>query len=109
MNNGVYMRIIVMFDLPVQSKKQRREATTFRNLLLKLGFIMLQFSVYVRICKGIEKNNSLVEKIKKSLPKGGNIRALSITEKQYEDMVILIGESKSSSEKMNLKRSLFEF
>lgn len=44
------MRMIVFFDLPVQTKTERRYATTFRNFLLKDGYHMLQFSVYARVC-----------------------------------------------------------
>ena len=37
-----FMRLIVMFDLPVKTKKQSKEATAFRNFLLKDGFYMVQ-------------------------------------------------------------------
>lgn len=46
------MRMIVFFDLPVQTKTERRHATAFRNFLLKDGYHMLQFSVYARVCNG---------------------------------------------------------
>ena len=44
------MWLFVFFDLPVKTKKQRKEATTFRKYLEKDGFSMLQFSVYMRHC-----------------------------------------------------------
>ena len=66
------MRMIVFFDLPVQTKTERRHATAFRNFLLKDGYHMLQFSVYARVCNG-------------------NIRLLVVTEKQYQSIQILLG------------------
>lgn len=56
------MRMIVFFDLPVQTKTERRHATAFRNFLLKDGYHMLQFSVYARVCNGndaVKKHESL--------------------------------------------------
>lgn len=103
------MRIMVMFDLPVKSKKERKEATKFRNYLLKCGFFMLQFSVYARVVRGYDKAETIAKKIKSELPSKGNVRMLTITEKQYANMVVLKGEPKSSSEKLSLERSLFEF
>lgn len=56
------MRMIVFFDLPVQTKTERRHATAFRNFLLKDGYHMLQFSVYARVCNGndaVQKHESV--------------------------------------------------
>ena len=58
-----FMRMIVFFDLPVQTKTERRHATAFRNFLLKDGYHMLQFSVYARVCNG----NDAVQKSSTSL------------------------------------------
>ena len=48
------MRMIVFFDLPVKTKNERREATRFRNFLMNDGYHMLQFSVYARVCNGLD-------------------------------------------------------
>ena len=50
-----YMRILVFFDLPVKTKAERRRATRFRKDLIDDGYIMLQLSVYSRICKGVSR------------------------------------------------------
>ncbi|EAL6685994.1 CRISPR-associated endonuclease Cas2, partial [Campylobacter coli] len=47
-----FMRVLLMFDVPTKSKKEQKLASKFRNNLIKLGYFMLQFSVYMRICKG---------------------------------------------------------
>jgi CRISPR-associated protein Cas2 len=87
-----FMRILVFFDLPVQTKRQRRVATSFRNFLLKDGYHMLQYSIYARVCNGYDG----VEKHKKRLyacvPENGSVRLLVITEKQYQSIEILVGK-----------------
>ena len=93
-----FMRILVFFDLPVKTKPQRRKATQFRNFLIKDGYYMVQFSVYARVCNG----NYMVElhkkRLKANVPDDGSIRVLVITEKQYENVEILLGR-KSKYEK----------
>lgn len=86
------MRLIVMFDLPVRTKEERREAAKFRQFLLKDGYYMMQFSVYVRLCRGIEGAQKHRTRMLRALPKAGSIRTLVITERQFERMEILCGE-----------------
>lgn len=86
------MRIIVLFDLPVKSKKQRREATGFRNFLIKDGYHMLQYSVYVRVCNGMDAVAKHRARLQANLPRDGAVRLLIITEKQYASIEILLGE-----------------
>ena len=87
-----FMRMIVFFDLPVKTKIERKKATQFRNFLIKDGYYMIQFSVYARVCNG----NDMVEVHKKRLeinvPDEGSIRLLVITEKQYENVEIMLGK-----------------
>lgn len=87
-----FMRVLVMFDMPTKTKEDRKASTKFRSTLLKEGYFMLQFSVYVRICKGIKSANNYLERLHLYLPKKGHIRALILTEKQFNHMKILIGE-----------------
>lgn len=88
-----FMRMIVFFDLPVGTARERKAATKFRNFLIKDGYHMVQYSVYSRICNG----NGAVEmhetRLKQHLPSRGSIRLLTITEKQYESIHILLGEA----------------
>ncbi|MGN0527833.1 MAG: CRISPR-associated endonuclease Cas2 [Eubacterium sp.] len=91
-----FMRMIVFFDLPVKEKSAQKEATKFRNFLLKDGYTMLQYSVYVRVCNGYDVVKTHERRLKLSLPANGSVRLLVITEKQYESMQILLGEYKQS-------------
>lgn len=92
------MRIIVFFDLPVKTKANRREATRFRNYLLNDGYHMLQYSVYARVCNGIDAVEKHRNRIKQNLPDNGAIRMLVITEKQYESIDILLGRLTQADE-----------
>jgi CRISPR-associated protein Cas2 len=85
------MRLLVMFDLPVTTPKERRAASRFRQFLLKDGYYMMQFSVYIRICNGKENADAHLARLKCQLPEKGSVRSLFITEKQYESMQILCG------------------
>lgn len=64
-----YMRAIVIFDLPVSNKKERKLATCFRRFLLDDGFEMLQYSVYTRLCPDRDNANTHLDRIKKVAPK----------------------------------------
>lgn len=82
------MWILAMFDLPVTTKAHKREYVRFRNSLLAEGFSMLQFSVYARYCSTHERAATYVRRVKNALPPEGQVRLLSVTEKQFGDMVV---------------------
>lgn len=81
------MWIFVMFDLPVGTKKQMRDATRFREFLLDEGFEMSQFSVYARFCNGKESVDSYLSRIGRHLPERGDVHILTFTDRQYENIV----------------------
>lgn len=81
------MWMYVMFDLPVGTKKQRFEASKFRNELLNMGFSMVQFSVYAKCCSGKEVIERVCRDIKPYVPKGGSVEILCFTDKQYENII----------------------
>lgn len=85
------MRIMVFFDLPVKTKDQRRDATRFRNFLLKDGYHMVQYSVYARICNGVDAVETHKQRLKKALPSRGAVRMIVVTEKQFNNIEILVG------------------
>ena len=91
-----YMRLLVFFDLPVKTKAERRRATRFRKDLIDDGYIMLQLSVYSRICKGEDTAEKHKKRLKTLVPDAGSVRVLSVTEKQYAAMDILVGVAKKT-------------
>lgn len=95
-----YMRIIVMHDLPNNNYEESKEYQKFRKLLIKNGYIMMQFSIYSKCLNVKTKYELEVNKLKKFIPSQGNIRILAITEKQYQDIIYLSGEN-NLNEKVN--------
>ena len=77
------MWVICMFDCPVRTKTEARKATRFRNYLLDNGFMMKQFSVYIKPVKSLDVGRTLVKKISKFVPDNGSVSFLYITDKQY--------------------------
>lgn len=86
------MWMFVLFDLPVGSKTERRYASKFRHFLKDDGFMMLQFSVYARVMRGEDAVEKHQQRIVNNLPPTGSVRTLTVTERQYARMKILIGE-----------------
>lgn len=86
------MRIMVLFDLPTYTAENRRNYTKFRKYLIKSGFMMLQESVYVKLALNGTVANSIVENVKRNKPKDGLVQMLTVTEKQFSKMELVIGE-----------------
>lgn len=91
--------MLVMFDLPVVEKSDRKEATRFRNFLLDQGFAMAQFSVYYRMISGKDSGRTMEKKIRNNLPEYGSVQILSITDKQYENISVFKGKQRKDHEK----------
>lgn len=81
------MWLYVMFDLPVETKRQRHRAALFRKDLLKDGFSMHQFSVYIRHCASAESAAVHIDRIKRMLPEEGSVSILKVTDKQFGDTI----------------------
>ena len=90
-----YMRILVFFDLPVTTAEDRRVYQSFRKYLIKNGFLMLQESVYCKLALNSSAVNAIVDNVHKNKPEEGLIQLLTVTEKQYAKMDIILGQVKS--------------
>ena len=86
-----FMRIILMFDMPTITIEDRKNYSKFKDNLIDDGFIMIQYSIYVRICKNQDDITKHINRVKMFTPEKGNIRLLQVTEKQYEQMIMLRG------------------
>ncbi|MCD7835772.1 MAG: CRISPR-associated endonuclease Cas2 [Lachnospiraceae bacterium] len=89
------MRLIVFFDLPVLTDKDRREYRKFRIFLIKSGFLMLQESVYCKLVLNGAMADLIVDKVRKNKPSRGLVQLLRVTEKQYTKMEYIVGSDKS--------------
>lgn len=85
------MRMVVMFDLTVGTPSQRRAAARFRTFLIQDGYSMMQFSIYVRICNGIDAVAKHRARVEAEVPQNGSVRVLVVTDKQFASMDILTG------------------
>lgn len=102
-----FMWLFVFFDLPVKTKPERKTATRFRNFLLKDGYMMIQFSVYARICNGKDRVDKHLQRLNSTIPEKGSVRIIQITDKQYERMKILVGTKKNNEKSQSEQLVLF--
>lgn len=86
-----FMRVLVFFDLPTESSEDKRNYRKFRKVLIKNGFFMLQESVYCRMVLNPTVEKSVIDTIRKAKPPAGLVQVLSVTEKQFSKMEILVG------------------
>lgn len=82
------MWILIMFDLPTETKIQRKRASDFRKCLIKDGFTMFQLSIYVRNCASRENMNVHINRVKNLIPDEGKVCIITVTERQFRDIQI---------------------
>lgn len=86
------MWILVLFDLPTETKKERKNYAEFRKNLLTDGFTMFQFSIYVRHCASAENAQVHIKRIKSFLPQYGHVGIICLTDKQFGDIELFYGK-----------------
>ena len=96
-----------MFDLPVGTKNERKQASNFRLQLLDLGFEMSQFSIYLKYCSSGDKADAVGGQIQKHLPPGGKIDILTITDKQFANMKRFYANAKIKNQQKPAQLHLF--
>lgn len=101
-----FMRLIVFFDLPTVSRSDKRAYVVFRRFLLDDGYDMIQWSVYGRIVNGYDAEQKHLKRLVENLPQQGSIRYLSISEKQFAGMKILLGTLTTQEQKVGLQQLL---
>ena len=92
LNQYRIMWVLVFFDLPTETKAERKIYSNFRKDILKDGFVMFQFSIYMRHCPSRENAEVHVKRVKKILPEKGHIGIMCITDKQFGEMEIYFGK-----------------
>jgi len=101
------MWLFAMFDLPVKEADDRREYTRFRKTLIREGFVRIQYSVYIRHSPSEEASKGMRRRIRASLPPGGQVRLLTVTDHQFGKMEIFEGKSRKKPEDVPVQLSLF--
>ncbi|HMU65221.1 MAG: CRISPR-associated endonuclease Cas2 [Nitrosomonas sp.] len=100
------MRLLVFFDLPVVTKEDRRAYTLFRRFLVNDGYDMIQFSIYGRILAGSDALEKHMKRLMHHLPPIGSVRCLSVTEKQFASMKLLVGSPHFQEKAVNSQQLL---
>ena len=101
------MWLVVFFDLPTETKKDRKNYSTFRKNLLKCGFTMFQFSIYTRHCLSKEHMDKYKKAVKKILPPHGHVVIAMMTDKQFGMMEVFHGVKKTATPATSMQLELF--
>lgn len=100
LSDWCFMWVFCMFDLPVKTKLQMRRATQFRNLLLDNGFVMKQYSVYIKPTGSLRTARILVGKLSARVPDGGLVSFLYITDRQFATAENYLGNLPATNEEI---------
>ena len=101
------MWVLVFFDLPTETKLERKAASGFRKKLLDDGFNMFQFSIYMRFCASRENAEVHTKRVKLNLPKKGKVGIMQITDRQFGMMELFYGKKEAEVETPNQQLELF--
>lgn len=96
LNSYHIMWLFVFFDLPTETKRNRKDAAAFRKNLEKDGYTMMQYSVYVRHCPSKENAEVHTKRVRMFLPPQGHVSILSITDRQYGEMINFSGSIRAT-------------
>jgi CRISPR-associated protein Cas2 len=88
--------VLVFFDLPTETKKERSIASRFRKEIMRDGFAMFQFSIYLRHCSSRENADVHINRVKKLLPEKGHIGIMTVTDKQFGMMELFYGRKEKA-------------
>ena len=86
------MRLLIFFDLPMETSKERKEYNRFHKFLLRNGFIMMQKSVYTKLVINNVISSAVKQRVCNNLPHEGIVELLEITENQFSKIEYLVGE-----------------
>lgn len=101
------MWVLVLFDLPTETKKDKRAYVDFRKNLQKDGFTMFQFSIYVRHCASKENATVHINRVKSFLPEYGHIGIICLTDKQFGDIELFYGQKAEAVDAPGQQLELF--
>lgn len=101
------MWLFVYFDLPTETRKERKVAADFRKMLIKDGFTMFQFSIYLRFCPSMENTEVHARRIRKNLPEQGKICLMKFTDRQFGMMEVFFGQKPQRNEKPPQQLEIF--
>ena len=101
------MWVLVLFDLPTETKKDKKAYTDFRKKLQNDGFTMFQFSIYIRHCASRENAEVHIKRVKSFLPEFGSVGILCVTDKQFGDIQLFYGKKPQQPKTAGQQLELF--
>ena len=101
-----FMRLLLFFDLPMVTKAEKRAYVQFRRFLLNDGYDMLQFSVYGRLLNGSDAQEKHLKRLVDNLPPAGSVRCMTVTEKQFAGIHLLVGMPLFQEKKVSANQML---
>ena len=101
------MWVFVFFDLPTETRAEKKAAIRFRKQLLDDGFGMFQFSIYSRFCASRENAAVHIKRTKNNLPKKGKVAVMQITDKQFGMIELFHGKKEIVPEIPSQQLELF--
>lgn len=107
LNQYRIMWVLVFFDLPTETKKDRKNASNFRKRIIDDGFTMFQFSIYMRHCASRENAEVHIKRVKSLLPPKGHVGILAITDKQFGNIELFFGKDEEEKPDMPQQLELF--
>ena len=107
LNQYRIMWVLVFFDLPTDTKKDRKNASAFRKRIIDDGFAMFQFSIYMRHCASRENAEVHIKRVKSFLPPKGHVGILSITDKQFGSIELFFGKDEEKKPPISQQLELF--
>jgi len=107
LNGYKIMWVFVFFDLPTETKRDRKNASNFRKSLIKDGFDMMQYSVYIRHCASSESADVHEKRVRSFVPPKGKVSVLRITDKQFSKIINIWGKNDEPPAPPPLQLELF--
>ncbi len=101
------MWIVVLFDLPTDTKRAKKQYSRFRKSLLEDGFAMMQYSVYYRHCASKENTAVHLDRIRNIVPPDGEVRVCQFTDKQFSRMEVFLGKRRIRTEEAPAQLEMF--
>ena len=101
------MWLLVFFDLPTETKKDKRAYMLFRKQLQKDGFTMFQFSIYARHCASMDNAEVHIKRVKSFMPEYGHVAVMCITDKQFQNIMVFHGSKAAKMKSQPIQLELF--
>lgn len=101
------MWVLVFFDLPTETKKDRKASADFRKKLIRDGFTMFQFSIYIRHCASMENASVHIKRVRSFLPEYGQVGIMCITDKQFGNIELFYGRKLQALETPGQQLEMF--